>query len=225
MPETDIGYFTDVGATHFLSHLDGQLGTYLGLTSSQVIGRQVLYGGFLFEMKWTVALLTSWMTISECGIATHFVPSRNIPLLLERLARLEGATHAVISEAIDEFYEHRTANDPPPRLVGPIREAIDYAFSPRNPIDIMEKLQALTSGGVKPAWLNPTVEAWAKETVDALLARSPTSVVVTREALFLAREKTLKGAFETEMRLAQAYCVRGPSAICSRRLAFGVTVY
>jgi enoyl-CoA hydratase/carnithine racemase len=42
MPETDIGYFTDVGSTHFLSRLDGQLGTYLGLTSSQVIGRQVL---------------------------------------------------------------------------------------------------------------------------------------------------------------------------------------
>jgi len=43
MPETAIGYFTDVGATHFLSHLDGELGTYLGLTSSQVTGRQVLY--------------------------------------------------------------------------------------------------------------------------------------------------------------------------------------
>jgi 3-hydroxyisobutyryl-CoA hydrolase len=42
MPEADIGYFTDVGSTHFLSRLDGQLGTYLGLTSAQVIGRQVL---------------------------------------------------------------------------------------------------------------------------------------------------------------------------------------
>jgi hypothetical protein len=27
---------------------------------------------------------------SELGIATHFVPSRNIPLLLDRLSRLEG---------------------------------------------------------------------------------------------------------------------------------------
>jgi 3-hydroxyisobutyryl-CoA hydrolase len=131
-------------------------------------------------------------------------------LLLERLSRLEGATHAVISEAIDEFYEHRTADDPPPRLVGPIREAIDSAFSSRNPVTIMEKLQALTSGGGKQAGVNPSVEAWAKETVDALQARSPTSVCVTREALCLAREKTLKGAFETEMRLAQAYCVSAP---------------
>lgn len=43
MPETDIGYFTDVGATHFLSNMDGHLGTYLGLTSSRVTGRQALY--------------------------------------------------------------------------------------------------------------------------------------------------------------------------------------
>jgi 3-hydroxyisobutyryl-CoA hydrolase len=126
---------------------------------------------------------------------------------LERLSRLEGATHAVVNEAIDEFYEHRTANDPPPRLVGPIREAIDSAFSSRNPVVIMENLQALTSGSGEKAVVNPIVEAWAKETADAIQARSPMSVCVIREALFLAREKSLKGAFETEMRLAQAYCV------------------
>jgi 3-hydroxyisobutyryl-CoA hydrolase len=43
MPETAIGYFTDVGSTYFLSRLDGHLGTYLGLTSEQVKGREVLY--------------------------------------------------------------------------------------------------------------------------------------------------------------------------------------
>ncbi|KIM33217.1 hypothetical protein M408DRAFT_150871 [Serendipita vermifera MAFF 305830] len=47
MPETDIGYFTDVGATHFLSHLDGHLGTYLALSSDRVAGRQVLYAVFV----------------------------------------------------------------------------------------------------------------------------------------------------------------------------------
>lgn len=43
MPETAIGYFTDVGSTHFLSHLDGHLGMYLALTSERVTGREVLY--------------------------------------------------------------------------------------------------------------------------------------------------------------------------------------
>lgn len=42
MPETKIGYCPDVGASHFLSRLDGELGTYLGLTSDTLKGRAVL---------------------------------------------------------------------------------------------------------------------------------------------------------------------------------------
>lgn len=43
MPETKIGYCPDVGASFFLSRLDGQLGTYLALTSDRLSGRAVLY--------------------------------------------------------------------------------------------------------------------------------------------------------------------------------------
>lgn len=42
MPETNIGYSPDVGANFFLSRLDGEIGTYLGLTSYTLIGRAVL---------------------------------------------------------------------------------------------------------------------------------------------------------------------------------------
>ena len=42
MPETKIGYFPDVGASYFMSRLDGELGTYLALTSDQLVGRAVL---------------------------------------------------------------------------------------------------------------------------------------------------------------------------------------
>jgi len=41
MPETKIGYCPDVGASFFMSRLDGELGTYLALTSSQLKGREV----------------------------------------------------------------------------------------------------------------------------------------------------------------------------------------
>ncbi len=43
MPETKIGYAPDVGANHFLSRLDGEIGTYLALTGSPVKGRAVLW--------------------------------------------------------------------------------------------------------------------------------------------------------------------------------------
>jgi 3-hydroxyisobutyryl-CoA hydrolase len=42
MPETKIGYFPDVGASYYLSRLDGEIGTYLALTGDTLKGRQVL---------------------------------------------------------------------------------------------------------------------------------------------------------------------------------------
>ena len=42
MPESKIGYFPDVGASYYMPKLDGELGTYLALTSEQLRGRAVL---------------------------------------------------------------------------------------------------------------------------------------------------------------------------------------
>lgn len=42
MPETKIGYCPDVGGSYFLSRLDGEIGTYLALTSETISGRAVL---------------------------------------------------------------------------------------------------------------------------------------------------------------------------------------
>jgi len=41
MPETVIGFFPDVGASFFLSRLDGMIGRYLALTSERLSGVQV----------------------------------------------------------------------------------------------------------------------------------------------------------------------------------------
>lgn len=47
MPETKIGYCPDVGASYYLSRLDGEIGTYLALTGSTLTGRAVLFVHFL----------------------------------------------------------------------------------------------------------------------------------------------------------------------------------
>ena len=47
MPETKIGYCPDVGGNYFLSRMDGELGTYLALTSVALKGRAVLWARFL----------------------------------------------------------------------------------------------------------------------------------------------------------------------------------
>lgn len=45
MPETGIGYFPDVGGSHFLSRLPGELGTYMGITGNQIRAADALYMG------------------------------------------------------------------------------------------------------------------------------------------------------------------------------------
>lgn len=63
MPETAIGFFPDVGGTHFLSRLAYDAGLWLGLTGVPVKGAQAV----------------------AVGLATHYVPSAHWPKLTDAL--------------------------------------------------------------------------------------------------------------------------------------------
>jgi enoyl-CoA hydratase len=69
MPETGIGLFPDVGASYYLSHLQGQLGTYLGLTGARIKAADLVY----------------------TGLATHFIPSSLLPAVMVALEREDPA--------------------------------------------------------------------------------------------------------------------------------------
>jgi enoyl-CoA hydratase len=69
MPETGIGLFPDVGASHYLSHLPGELGIYLGLTGARIKAADLVY----------------------TGLATHFIPSSLLPAVLVALEREPAA--------------------------------------------------------------------------------------------------------------------------------------
>ena len=45
MPETGIGLIPDVGGSHFLPRLEGELGTYLALTGQRLKGSDCLHAG------------------------------------------------------------------------------------------------------------------------------------------------------------------------------------
>jgi enoyl-CoA hydratase len=76
MPETAIGFFPDIGASHFLPQLPGAFGWYLGLTGVRISGAAAV----------------------ECGLATHYVPAAELPAL-EAVLR-SGQPPA---EALDRF--------------------------------------------------------------------------------------------------------------------------
>ena len=74
MPETAIGMIPDVGGTHALAQLPGEIGTWLALTGARLRAADCVYA----------------------GIATHFMPSERLPLLRDVLADSVEATHGIL---------------------------------------------------------------------------------------------------------------------------------
>ena len=114
MPETAIGFFTDVGATYFLPRLPGEIGTYMGLTGHRVRAADCLY----------------------TGVATHYVEAARLPQLENALQSADwGADDAssVVDDVIRGF-----ADDPGRPPIGPERDAVDRCFA----ADTVELIQA-----------------------------------------------------------------------------------
>lgn len=76
MPEVNIGYFPDVGATHFLPRLPGRFGTYIALTGARI------------GLGDAMAL----------GLATAHVPAARFDALLARLSKGEDIAQAIAAE-------------------------------------------------------------------------------------------------------------------------------
>ena len=87
MPETGIGLIPDVGGSHFLSRLDGQMGMYLALTGQRLKGADCLHA----------------------GVATHLCQSQKIPELKEKLINVNDVTEI---EGILDSYSKAFANSP-----------------------------------------------------------------------------------------------------------------
>ncbi|KAF2767631.1 mitochondrial 3-hydroxyisobutyryl-CoA hydrolase [Teratosphaeria nubilosa] len=191
MPETNIGFFPDVGASFFLPRLDGQLGFYLALTSEQLKGVDVFFA----------------------GVATHYIDSSSLPDLEARLAELRFKDHdshhqrlLIINETIEEFTTGLPHDKHPTKSTvgGNTRQAIDYAFQPLNSLnDVLDALQglALNSNGNTP----PDVQDWATKTRKTILQRSPTSVAVTFRQLHEGQRWNIAHTFRKEHVIASKF--------------------
>ncbi|KAF8681077.1 enoyl-CoA hydratase isomerase family [Rhizoctonia solani] len=177
MPEAKIGYSPDVGATYFLPRLDGELGTYLALTSNAISGR----------------------TIYEFGLATHFVPQRRLPTLLAALSSLADTSPEAINRTIEEHSADISPEDPSGAFRGERRKVLDACFSYDRVESIIKDLQDVVSSAGSQA-------QWAQETLDAMLARSPTSLRVALQAVRRGKHKELADALQMEMGVATAFC-------------------
>ncbi|KAI9197407.1 ClpP/crotonase-like domain-containing protein [Polychytrium aggregatum] len=173
MPETSIGLIPDVGGSFFLPRLDGQIGTYLGLTGHRLKGEETVLA----------------------GIATHFVPSERIPALLARLSELSTDEIDVINYAIEDF-----VGDINPELYktwslsGEVRRAIDRCFKYDTIEEIVAALEAEASLANTP---------WAQSTIDTLKGASPLSLGLTLMQLREGKNLDFMSCFAMERRLGE----------------------
>ncbi|KAL1709649.1 ClpP/crotonase-like domain-containing protein [Schizophyllum commune] len=179
MPETNIGYVPDVGASYYMSRLDGQLGTYLCLTGTTLRGRDVF----------------------EAGFATHYIPSRRVPSLLERLASVEESDLALVDRTIEELSCERQPEEGLFHLTGEVRVALDTAFRHDTVEQIVEELEVMAEKDSSEA-----VRQWASQTLSTLKVRSPTSLKLALYAIRQGKNLNLIDALRMEHQLATAFC-------------------
>ncbi|KAL5490032.1 EHD3 [Sanghuangporus weigelae] len=177
MPETKIGYCPDVGANHFLPLLDGEIGTYLGLSGETIRGRAVF----------------------ELGLATHFVPSRRVPQLLSLLGSMDEPTLPMINKAIEDHFGESLAEEARNPLIGDVRVALDTAFGHKTVEEILAALEKLGNSA------SADVGKWAKNTLASLKLRSPISLKVALEAIRRGKRLSLADALRMELGIATAF--------------------
>lgn len=116
MPEVNIGLFPDVGGGYFLSRLQGEIGTYLGLTGEIVGTDDTLYA----------------------NLADVFVPRSELPALM---TLLESVGNHQYRQAIEKFSApFSTQIDPANSMLAKQRDLIDHHFSHDTVAEIISSL-------------------------------------------------------------------------------------
>ncbi len=123
------------------------------------------------------------------GIATHFVPSARLPALLDRLERTP--LHTEPAETVSAVLDSLSEPAGPPALAA-VREEIRGAFGASSVEEILARLRRLDS-------------PWARETVESLASKSPTSLKVTLRLLREGARRELEEELRVEYRLTQRF--------------------
>lgn len=105
MPETGIGLFPDVGATHVLPRCPGEVGTYLGLTGERLRAADCLHA----------------------GIGTHHLPSGRLDGLEDALASVAADGNGDRAEVDEILARFATEADEAP--LAALRGSIDACFA------------------------------------------------------------------------------------------------
>lgn len=174
MPETKIGLFPDVGGTHFLAQLRGELGVYFGLT------------GFVMDAA----------SAQYAGLANAYCPSEHLDGLLVRLGEqrfIDG--HAVLHFLRSECAKYAGIASPRASALAAQQAWVDGAFAGDDLAAVMAALNGLATSD------NKAQADWAHGTLAAMAHCSPLMLHVTWRAIRAAKPLTLAQALAAERAL------------------------
>lgn len=171
MPEMNIGYFPDVGASYFLNKTPGAMGKYMALTAQTFNGADAIYLGladmYLQAGRWSVlkeALqLRSWESLST------------------------GEVMACLTSLLLTFVEKET---PSSKLLE-IQKKVDTHFSFSSVSEIIKSLEQAEQEG----------DEWAGKTRATLLGKSPTSLALALSQLARGKDKSLGECLRMELNM------------------------
>lgn len=122
MPEVAIGYFPDVGGSYFLSRIPGELGTYLGVSGTQIQAADALY----------------------CGLADWYLESDKLAALDAGLDRLAFGDHPLKDlQGLLAKLGTQVLDDAP---LAKLRPVIDHFFALPDLRSVIEQLRAVSIG-------------------------------------------------------------------------------
>ncbi|KAL8166713.1 hypothetical protein V2J09_008212 [Rumex salicifolius] len=163
MPEASIGLFPDVGASYFLSRLPGFFGEYLGLTGARIDGAEMV----------------------ACGLATHFVYSKDITALENAFSELANPDIPTITAVINKFSQK------PILKHGSIitrLEKINRCFSGKTVEEIVVSL-------------DNEADNWIDKAKKSIKAASPLSLKLTLRSIREGRTQDLAQCLSREYRI------------------------
>lgn len=149
MPETGIGLIPDVGGTHALAKLPGEIGTWLALTGARLKGVDCLYAG----------IATHYVPVERLDLLRDLLADKDEPVLeiLDTLATEPGASSLeALRDGIDYHFAHDRVED----IQASLAEGDDWAMAQHEVIARMSPtslklslrgLQMARSGGIEAA--------------------------------------------------------------------------
>ncbi|KAG6496345.1 hypothetical protein ZIOFF_044206 [Zingiber officinale] len=168
MPEAAIGHYPDVGASYFLSSLPGFYGEYLGLTGARLNGAEMV----------------------ACGLATHFVPSKNLILLEKSLYEVDVVEPNTIQGIISKYTQPVLLKED---SVLHRLDVINHFFSKQTVEEILSSLEH-ENATLKEEWITKSIRSMkAASPINLKIFLMSVNYLLSSFSLFL---RVRKGRFE-----------------------------